>query len=151
MQRIVFDSGIREYQLGNGVLRFNPGDPNVYARFMKAGEKITAIESALVEKGKAIDASDEKNGAAVLQLMAEADKEVKQVLNWIFGAGNDFDQMLGGVNLLGVGDNGERVITNLFAALTPIIQDGAQKCAKQQIGNAVGKAKINRAGRRAQK
>ena len=31
MEKLSFDTGIREYDVnGNGVLRFNPSDPNVY-------------------------------------------------------------------------------------------------------------------------
>ncbi len=152
MEKLIFDSGVKEYQLGNGVLRFNPADPNVYARFMEALEKLQAVETELVEEAKAqiTPQTEEKSGEVVIRLLAKADREAKDILNWVFGSGNDFSQILDGVSLLAVGENGERVITNLIHALTPIMQEGAEKCAQQQAGAAVAKAKQNRAQRRAQ-
>lgn len=154
MEKLIFDSGVKEYRVnGSGVLRFNPSDPNVYARFMDAMDKIQAVESKLVAKAKDIEQAEnqEESGAAVLRLMAEADREIKTVLTQVFGGDNDFDQILGGVNLLAVAGNGERVITNLLTALQPIMVSGAERCAKQQADTAVAQAKQNRAQRRAQK
>ena len=152
MEKLIFDSGIREFQINNnGVLRFNPGDPNVYARLMESGEKIQKVESELLAKAETTISADqeENNGAAMLQLMAEADKKVKEILAWIFGADNDFDKIFAGVNLMAVGANGERVLTNFLSALLPVVQEGAEKCAKQQISAATMQAKGNRAQRRA--
>lgn len=153
MEKLIIDSGIKEYQINdNGVLRFNPSDPNVYARFMDAMSKIQSVEDDLVAKAKEIEKTEdqEQNGAAVLRLMAEADRENKKILTEVFGEDNDFDKLLGGVNLLAVASNGERVITNLLAAIQPIMVAGAENCAKQQADKAVAKAKLNRAQRRAQ-
>ena len=36
MEKIIFDGGLREYEVGGGILSFNPSDPNVYTRFMDA-------------------------------------------------------------------------------------------------------------------
>lgn len=152
MEKLIFDSGIREFQINNnGVLRFNPGDPNVYARLMESGEKIQKVESELLAKAETTISADqeENNGAAMLQLMAEADRKVKEILAWIFGADNDFDKIFAGINLMAVGSNGERVLTNFLSALLPIVQEGAEKCARQQISAATMQAKGNRAQRRA--
>ena len=152
MEKLIFDSGIREFQINNnGVLRFNPGDPNVYARLMESGEKIQKVESELLAKAETAISADqeENNGAAMLQLMAEADRKVKEILAWIFGADNDFDKIFAGVNLMAVGANGERVLTNFLSALLPVVQEGAEKCAQQQISAATMQAKGNRAQRRA--
>ena len=150
MQKLIFDSGIREYQINdNGVLRFNPSDPNVYARFFDAAEQIKGIEKELMEKGKRIDA-EKDTGEAVIRLMAEADHRTKELLSDVFGAENDFHKILGGVNLLAVANNGERVITNFINALLPVIQEGAEQCAQKQISEAQVAAAGNRAQRRAQ-
>ena len=144
MEKIVFDSGVREYKLGNlGVLRFHPGDPNLYARFMEAAEKMKTIEEELVQQAKALESEDA--GGAVVNLLREADRKMKQTLNWVFGHDTDFDQLLGGVNLLAVGANGERVATNLFDALQPILLAGAQGCVKAQTKAAVTQSKVRRA------
>ena len=37
MQNLTIDTGVQEFSVnGRGVLRFNPGDPNVYHRFFDA-------------------------------------------------------------------------------------------------------------------
>lgn len=145
MEKLNFDSGIREFEInGNGILRFNPGDPNVYARLMDALDEIKAVESDLVEQANGIPQDD---GAAALRIMAEADKKVKEILSNVFGRDNDFDEIMGGVNVMAVCGNGERAITNLLNVLTPIIQDGAEKCAKQQADIAVAEAQAARAQR----
>ena len=90
----------------------------------------------------------EASGAAVLRLLAQADREIKDVLTQVFGQENDFDKLLGGVNLLAVAGNGQRVISNLLEALQPIMVAGAESCARQQVDGAVEQARLNRAQRR---
>lgn len=142
MEKISFDSGVKSYKInGTGVLRFNPGDPNVYARFLEAAEKLQNVETALVEEAKKLSQAD---GAGVVQLLSRADKEMKQVLGWVFGEENDFNKILGGVNLLAVADNGQRVVTNLLEALQPVLVAGAERCAKEKVDAAVQKAKARR-------
>lgn len=153
MEKLFFDSGVKEFQVNEGgVLRFNPSDPNVYARFLSVMGKIQAVEDELVAKARDIQQSEDQaeSGAAVLRLMSEADRKTKDLLTEAFGAGNDFDEILGGVNLLAVASNGERVITNFLAVLQPIMVSGAENCAKQQADAAVAEAKLNRAQRRGQ-
>ncbi len=142
MEKISFDSGIKTYKInGCGVLRFNPGDPNVYARFLDAADKLQGVENALVEEAKTIDQAD---GAGVVQLLSKADREMKQILSWVFGQENDFDKILGGVNLLAVADNGQRVVTNLLEALQPVLVEGAERCAKEKADAALEKARMRR-------
>lgn len=147
MEKIQFDSGVKEYEINdNGVLRFNPSDPNVYARFFDAKEQILAIETELVTNGKNIENS-ENAGKEAIFLIKDADAKVKDILNHVFGEGNDFDKMLSGVNLMAVGSNGERVITNLLNALVPIVEQGAKTCVNGQVNDAVSQARANRAAR----
>ena len=142
MEKISFDSGVKSYKInGAGVLRFNPGDPNVYARFLEAADKLQDVEKALVEEAKKLPEAD---GAGVVQLLSRADKEMKQVLSWVFGEENDFDKILGGVNLLAVADNGHRVVTNLLEALQPVLVAGAERCANEKVEMALEKAKARR-------
>lgn len=149
--KITFDTGVKEFEINNnGVLRFNPGDPNVYARFFDAAEQIQSIEEELEAKGKSLD-GDEASGEKAIRFIQEADKKVKELLGQVFGHGNDFDKLLGGVNILAVAGNGERVVTNLMHALLPIVEQGAKRCFEQKVETAVGKAKGNRAARRANK
>ena len=143
MQNIKFDAGIEEFGLGGGVLRFNPGDPNLYARFLDTGDKIKALEKELVEKASACDS--ENAPQELIRLMQQADRDMKAHLNHVFGQGNDFEKLLEGVNLLAVAGNGQRVITNLFSALEPILVRGAERCAGEKTEAAVAKAKARRA------
>ena len=136
MEKLTFDNGMKSYRInGGGVLRFNPADPNVYARFLEGTQALQAME-AEVSAGE---------GLSAVAALAEADKKMKQVLNGIFGAQNDFETLLEGVNLLAVAGNGERVVTNLFAALEPILSEGARRCAQDKTAEAVDKARARRA------
>lgn len=147
MNEIRIDTGVQEFcinggpEAGGGVLRFNPGDPNVYQRFFDAQGRLLAIEQELVEQGRSLREDQPES----LRLMAEADRRVKELLGWVFGPVNDFDAMLGGVNVMAVGGNGERVVTNLFAALCPIIEEGARRCAHSKAAQAVAEAEARRA------
>ena len=126
MEKLTFDTGLQSYRVGGaGVLKFNPCDPNVYARFLEAAEKIKAAEQELAGAEDA------------LRAMTALDKRIKGILNEVFGSGNDFNEILGGVNLLAVAGNGERVITNLLTALQPVLIAGARRCAEGIAAKAV--------------
>lgn len=143
MEQIRFDSGMKKYRInGNGVLEFNPRDPNLFARFLEATEKIRDIETALTQQASAI--APESAGEETLRLMAEADRKMKNLLGEIFGSHNDFHAILQGVNLLAVAENGERVVTNLFSALEPILLEGAKVCTGEAKAQAVEKARVRR-------
>ena len=134
MDKIQFDSGVRAYRInGGGILRFNPGDPNLYARFLEAVEKLRAVEQELTRQ------AEDVQGADIVMLMTKADEKMKGILNWVFGGENDFQQLLNGVNLLAVADNGERAVTNLFGALEPVLVEGAKRCADEQAAKARAK------------
>ena len=138
MEKIQFDSGVRSYRInGGGILRFNPSDPNLYSRFLEAVEKLQEAEKELTRQAETAQAQD------IVKLMTQADEKMKNILGWVFGESNDFHKLLGGVNLLAVADNGERVVTNLFAALEPVLVEGAKRCAGQQAE----KARLERSAR----
>ena len=96
MQSLNVDTGVEEFSVnGRGVLRFNPADPNLYHRFFAAGatlDRYDAELTAALEK----TAGDAAAGLALLQ---EYDGKLKALLGEIFGPENDFDAILGGVNL----------------------------------------------------
>ena len=147
MEQLIFDSGVKEYRINDGgALRFNPSDPNLYTRFMGAMEAIKGVQSDLAAKAETLapGADPQDRGAAVLSLMWEADRRIKEILTEVFGSGNDFDAILGGVNLLAVASNGQRVIVNLLNALQPVLVEGAERYAQQQVDAAVEQAKARR-------
>jgi len=143
MEKLNFDSGIQEFQINDGgVLRFNPADPNVYVRFLEAADKIGAVEKQMLQKASQIDTAD---APQALQLLREADIQIKDVLNWVFGGNNDFDKLLGGTNLLARTTTGEAVVTHLLRALEPVVVAGARSCAKEKAEQACKQAKARRA------
>lgn len=156
MEKLTFDTGIREFQINGGeILRFNPSDPNLYHRFFTASQKIEELAAEYEKKRPSDPAELDENGfptaGELLTVMRDYDFHAKRLLSEVFGTENDFDRILGGVNLLAVAVNGEYVITNFLNAMTPIIQEGAERYAKAKSDAAVAQAKQNREQRRALK
>jgi hypothetical protein len=148
MEQLNFDSGVKEYKVnGNGILRFNPSDPNVYGRFLESMSKIKEVETSAAEEAKKINPQNgaQEAGEAAIRIMCETDRKMKAILNEIFGHGNDFNEILDGVNLMAVAGNGNRVVNNVIDALQPILEEGIKACADDEIAQA----KLNRAQRRA--
>ena len=53
MEKIQFDAGQRSYRInGAGILRFNPGGPNLYARFLESVEKLQKVEAELTQQAE---------------------------------------------------------------------------------------------------
>lgn len=146
MKTLFFDNGLEEYQLvdGGAILRFNPKDQNVYARFMESMEKIKSVEKEMLKKYNAIDRKKQNVGEQTLLIMRETDTKIKDILNQVFGHSNDFDEILCGVNLLAVGSNGNRIIQNLLESLMPILESGARACVQEEVQNAQEKRKERR-------
>lgn len=143
MEILNMDLGIKEYRLTEkGILRFNPSDPNVYNRFLDAEKDIRAVEQEAADKA---NTESSNIGETAIRIMAEADGKIKDILNRIYGHGNDFHSILEGVNVLAVGSNGCRIISNLLEVLTPIMEQGA----KDFVDGKIAEAKLNRAQRRA--
>lgn len=149
MQNLTIDTGMKEYLINNrAVLRFNPGDPNLYHRFFAAAPKLDALDAELTGKLKALPEAD--NAARTQQglaLLTDYDRRIKALLTEIFGGENDFDKVLEGVNLAGTGTNGKRVVQNLLDALTPILQEGAAQHLQTTAAKARAEADAARAAR----
>lgn len=130
MKKITFDTGVQEYKLPGGVLRFNPADPGVYVRFRQAVDSLQQLEQ---DMAAAITAEN----ADYLDILTRTDKAIKQNLTLVFGPGNDFDALVGGVNLLSAAADGKTVAEHLLTALEPVLLDGAKRCAQAQAA-AIG-------------
>lgn len=152
MPNLDIDTGIQEFSVnGRGVLRFNPGDPNLYHRFFAARGQLADLDRALTAdldavQGDAAGDEDARAGA-VLDLLAQYDAKLKGLLGGIFGPGNDFGAALEGVNLAAVSTNGQRVVQNLLDALAPILQQGAERTVQARADAAVQAADSARRGR----
>jgi len=150
-QKLVFDDGRIRLDINeNGVLVFNPSDFNLYERFYALTKELPELEKKYAAEVEHIpegaDSSQEMELVGQELVRAKAiDAEIKAKLSAVFGSGNDFDQLLGGVNVMAFGANGERVITNLLNALVPYIETGV----KTHTDSEVAAAKLNREQRRA--
>lgn len=143
MQKLNIDTGVEEFSVnGRGVLRFNPADPNLYHRFFAAGPELERYDAELTEGVRS--AADT---AAGLALLREYDAKLKALLTGIFGPENDFDAILDGVSLAGVGANGKRVVQNLLEALTQILRAGAERRLQAAADKAEQQAAADRAAR----
>lgn len=146
MEQLTLDVGIKEYNInGNAILRFNPADPNLYARYIAAIDKIDAVEKEMQEKAKTIDENAPDYAKKSCNLMAEADSKVKSVLAETFGNGNDFEKIFDGVNVMAVAVNGERVIANFMNLVGPMLETGVTAFVEKQVEER----KLNRQQRRA--
>lgn len=131
MKQIAFDNGIEEFQLqGGGVLQFNPGDPNLYARFLEAEAELQTLEKEFSDQMEGLTGT--QRAETIVKLTAQTDQKVKALLNRVFGGDNDFDKALGGVNLLAVTADGERVAAKLLGALEAILTEGAARFAAEK-------------------
>ena len=127
MQSLIVDTGVEAFTLnGRGPLRFNPGDPNVYHRFFEAKETLeemgTSLRSALDDLAAAGEAERTEKSLA---LLAEYDRQIKEMLGRVFGTENDFD------------------------ALAPVLEQGAARTLQTSAAAAVAKADAARAARAA--
>jgi hypothetical protein len=145
----MLDDGILELDInGRGLLRFNPSDFNLYERFCRLAKELPEIEKQYVAE---VEEQGEADGLELagreLARAKEIDADIKRRLSDVFGKENDFDQLMGGVNLMAFGKNGERVITNLLNALTPYLTDGINSHMQGAAAKAVAEAKAERAMR----
>lgn len=139
MDRLNVDLGIEEFALGNGVLRFNPADPNLYARFLELEPQLQQLQQELTRRSE--EATDV---AQVLQLLAHTDRQFKDLLTGVFGGNNDFSRLLEGVNLLSAASDGHSVGENLLGALAPVLTQGAERFVQMQTQAALEKARHRR-------
>lgn len=131
-KKILFDDGVREYEVnGNGILRFHPGDPNLYHRFQQLTQDVDAMKEEALSRSGSI-----RDGFSAVELLAEYDGKVKEKLAYVFGGENDFDKLLGGVNVMAPAGNGQLVVTNLIRALHPILEEGIKAYAKLEAARA---------------
>lgn len=146
-----FDDGLLRLDVnGNGLLTFNPSDFNLYQRFFGLLKELPQLEKAYAAQVEQPDGQAGEGGSLELagrelDRARELDREIKGKLSGVFGPGNDFDALLGGVNVMAVGNNGQRIITNLLDALAPYIEEGAER----HMQDAAREARRSRDQRRA--
>ena len=82
-----------------------PATPNLYHRFFDLREQLAELEADLTRRTKALEETPDAGArtAGELVLLAEYDRRIKTMLGEVFGKHNDFDALLDGVNLAGLG------------------------------------------------
>lgn len=131
MEKLTFDTGVKEYEVnGRTILRFNPSDPNVYARLLKATDEIRSVENEYLDKLKYSRETQRKREFAksATQALSEADTKVKDILSNVFGLNNNFHKIFDGVNIVALRRDGEsRVLDAFLEAVMPIMESGLKE------------------------
>ena len=104
---------------------------------LQPGDRIEALKLlSLLEDNdedgalEALEREVPQEGA--IAALRSMDAKVKAILQEVFGPENDIEAIFAGVNLLALGDNGQRLLTNFAAALEPILTQGARACAQAE-------------------
>ena len=110
MKKLKFDTGLQSWQVGNGVLTFNPGDPAVYSRFLEGVEAMQTLT--------------EQQGLTPQQADATLREEIRKIF-----PGADVDAMLP-QNLLAMCGNGRMLVLNFLEAVEAVLVEGARAFAE---------------------
>lgn len=156
MERISLNTGVKEFEIADhtgkvlGVLRLNTTDQNVYARFVDMYNNLPEIQKKYNKADEDLLDSEEAT-LAEFKAYRDVDAEIKAQLSTVFGEGNDFNQLLDGMNIMAMTDTGATVLENLLEALLPLIETDAKKRAElmeKRKEKAVAQANLNREQRR---
>ena len=124
MKQLTIDTGVEEFSVnGRACCASTPPTPTSTTGFLMRARPSRPWTKSWRRRPPPCREGDAGTEAG-LALLADYDGRIKALLTDIFGAENDFDKVLGGVNLAGVGANGKRVVQNLLEALTPIPAGG---------------------------
>lgn len=123
---ISIDLGLKSYTIEDaecnevGVIRFNPSDPGLLARWEEASEQMR-----LLAKEPVTDAAG----------IAELDKRIKEQMDYAFGTPVS-GVLFQSVSSLAMCANGKMVLENVLSAFEPIIKEamtGAAKASAQRM------------------
>lgn len=135
MQKLVFDRGYKEYQIGddeNAVIRINTTDVGILARLNEAVKNIEQIQKKY-ENAENTDA---------IQLITECDKDIREQINYIFGS-DVCTVAFGEINCLSL-VGGKPIFENFLEVLIPVMQadfESAQKNSNKKVGKYTSQVK----------
>lgn len=138
MQKLVFDRGYKEYQIGddeNAVIRINTADVGILAKLNEAVKNIEQIQKKYenAEKAESTDA---------IQLITECDKDIREQINYIFGS-DVCTVAFGEINCLSL-VGGKPIFENFLEVLIPVMQadfESAQKISDEKVGKYTSQVK----------
>lgn len=137
MKSLNFDDGCIELAIQGDegrLLKFNPTDYNMAAKFYDLMENAEKKQKELKDKSKKID--NIKNEKDMIEYLRHNDIFFKEELDKIFGNGSS-ELIFAGINVMTTASNGDFVITNFLNALIPYFE----KESKSRIKKAVKKYK----------
>lgn len=143
MEKIQFDTGVKEFECGGGILRVNFSDYNTYKRLLDMKEYVNnLIDKYETEINNYINGHEkdsmEKQTVYSFDIMYKIDKEVKQELEKVFNIDNDFDKIFNGVNVFSINNKGKMIIQDFIEAIVPIIKKDLAHAEQNEISKYVG-------------
>ena len=90
MKKLNIDTGVEEFSVnGQGVLRFNPADPNLYHRFFAAGRTLNDYDAALTKALQAVEGDEQ----ACEQMLRENSGLIWSIVRRYYGRGVEPDDL----------------------------------------------------------
>lgn len=138
MQKLVFDRGYKEYQIGddeNAVIRINTTDVGILARLNEAVKNIEQIQ-------KKYENAEKAENTDAIQLITECDKDIREQINYIFGS-DVCTVVFGEINCLSL-VGGKPIFENFLEVLIPVMQtdfESAQKISDEKVGKYTSQVK----------
>jgi len=165
-----FSTGLKVYPMNGTELRTNLSDSNLYHRFLEVLNEFDGMEADYVEQTKAFDGKVDLKGLPTLEdgeidldrltpeqqqaivertqsfvgINVDIDRRIKERLGYVFGESNDFDAIFQGVNVMAFDEDGNRLLTNFLAVVTPLIEE-AQEITDNEVSDLVGNREQRRA------
>lgn len=138
MQKLVFDRGYKEYQIGddeNAVIRINTADVGILARLNEAVKNIEQIQ-------KKYENAEKAENTDAIQLITECDKDIREQINYIFGS-DVCTVAFGEINSLSL-VGGKPIFENFLEVLIPVMQadfESAQKISDEKVSKYTSQVK----------
>lgn len=112
MKKLDFDSGVREYGLGNALVRFNPTDIYFNERLSNAFDKLEGLQFKFQTQIQA-DIQDKD----AWEVCRNTDREMRKVIDNLFGKNGIANEIFEDVALYAFGENSLPIWVN---ALVPV-------------------------------
>ena len=126
MENLSFDEGLKSYKINgdpNRILRFNPGDVNILARYKEVVNNINNIAKELPDAKIKPDGTAEDNAEIVGAQLTAFDEALKKQINYLFNA-DAYDVLFAGQSpLCRVGTGRKLLCEEIIEKLGRLIGD----------------------------
>ena len=123
MENIIFDTGLKEFTINNAVkVVFNPADLAFVDQVFAALEDIDKIYRKYQNDVELLDDKDDKEaGIAVFELSRDADREIREKIDALFGV-DICNPTIGSMNIM-TPANGLPIWANIIFALIDLFDE----------------------------